>query len=131
MRCARNVARLLVAVTFCLVLCPVQNLLANKKPPVHPVNLNAPVPPNCRRVSGIGPSTADKILQLRKSYGGYKSVDDLLAIKGIGQERLDNMHKYRTVGKIPPTKPASTKPVTPPRPPPTKTTEREEPYCQP
>jgi competence protein ComEA len=131
MRWARNVARLLVAVTFCPVRCPVQNLLANQKPPVHPVNLNAPVPPNCRRVSGIGPSTADKILQLRKSYGGYKSVDDLLAIKGIGQERLDNMHKYRTVGKIPPTKPASTKPVTPPRPPPTKTTEREEPYCQP
>jgi len=49
-----------------------------------------------QRVSGIGPSTVDKILQLRKSYGGYKSVDDLLAIKGIGRERLDKMHKYRT-----------------------------------
>jgi competence protein ComEA len=93
---------LLVAVTFCLVLCPVQNLLANKKPPVQPVNLNAPVAPNCRRVSGIGPSTADNILQLRKSYGRYKSVDDLLAIKGVGQERLDKMHKYLTVGKIHP-----------------------------
>jgi competence ComEA-like helix-hairpin-helix protein len=68
-----------------------------------------------QRVSGIGPSTADKILQLRKSYGGYKSVDELLAIKGIGRERLDKMHKYRTVGKIPPTKAASTKPVTPPK----------------
>jgi competence ComEA-like helix-hairpin-helix protein len=83
-----------------------------------------------QRVSGIGPSADDKILQLRKSYGGYKSVDDLLAIKGIGQERLDKMHKYRTVGKIPPTKAPSTKPVTPPKPPP-KTTQREEPYCQP
>jgi len=83
-----------------------------------------------QRVSGIGPSADDKILQLRKSYGGYKSVDDLLAIKGIGQERLDKMHKYRTVGKIPPTKAPSTKPVTPPKPPP-QTTQREEPYCQP
>jgi hypothetical protein len=36
-------------------------------------------------VPGIGPSTADKILQTRKSYGAYKSVDDLLAIKGIGK----------------------------------------------
>ena len=75
---------------------------------------------------GIGPSTADKILQMRKSYGAYKSVDDLLAIKGIGQKRLDKMRKYLTVGKAPPTKAASTKPVTPPKPPPTKTTEREE-----
>jgi competence protein ComEA len=72
-------------------------------------------------VPGIGPSTADKILPTRKSYGAYKSVDDLLAIKGVGQKRLDKMRKYLTVGKISPTKAASTKPATPPKPPPMKT----------
>ncbi len=57
---------------------------------------------------GIGPSTADKILQMRKSYGAFKSVDDLLAIKGIGPKRLEKMRKYLTVGKVPPTKKPST-----------------------
>ena len=48
---------------------------------------------------GIGPATAEKILQMRKSYGAFKSVDDLLAIKGLGRKRLDKMRKYLTVGK--------------------------------
>lgn len=125
MKGTRNVVRLLVGVTCCLLLCLAQNLLANKKPPVHPVNLNTASSAELL-VPGIGPSTDDKILQMRKSYGAYKSVEDLLAIKGIGQKRLDKMREYLTVGKTPPTKAASTRPVTPPKPPPTKTTEREE-----
>ena len=121
----RGVARLLVGLACCLLLCVAQNLSAKKKPPVHPVNLNSASSAELQLVPGIGPSTADKILQMRKSYGAYKSVDDLLAIKGIGQKRLDKMRKYLTVGKIPAAKAISTKTVTPPKPPP-KTTEREE-----
>lgn len=58
--------------------------------------------------AGIGPSTADKILQMRKSYGAFKSVDDLLAIKGIGPKKLDKMKKYLTVGKMPQSKKPAT-----------------------
>ena len=121
----RGVARLRVGLVCCLLLCLAQDLEAKKKPPVHPVNLNSASSAESQQVPGIGPSTADKILQMRKSYGAYKSVDDLLAIKGIGQKRLDKMRKYLTVGRVPPTKAVSAKPVTP-KPPPTKTTEREE-----
>jgi len=45
---------------------------------------------------------------MRKSYGAFKSVDDLLAIKGIGPKRLEKMRKYLTVGKAPQTKKPST-----------------------
>lgn len=83
-------------------------LCGNKKPPVHPVNLNAANSEELQLVPGIGPSTADKILQMRKSYGAFKSVDDLLAIKGIGPKRLEKMRKYLTVGKAPQTKKPST-----------------------
>jgi competence ComEA-like helix-hairpin-helix protein len=50
-------------------------------------------------VPGIGPSTAEKILQMRKSYGAFKRVNDLMAIRGIGPKRLEKMRKYLTVGK--------------------------------
>jgi competence protein ComEA len=122
----RGVARLLAGLACCLLLCVAQNLAAKKKPPVHPVNLNTASSAELQLVPGIGPSTADKILQMRKSYGAYKSVDDLLAIKGIGQKRLDKMCKYLTVGKVPAAKASSAKPATTPKLPPTKTTEREE-----
>jgi Helix-hairpin-helix motif len=36
---------------------------------------------------------------MHKSYGPFKSVDDLLALRGIGPKRLEKMRKYLTVGK--------------------------------
>jgi Helix-hairpin-helix motif len=50
------------------------------------------------------PATADKILKMRKSYGRFKSVDDLRAIKGIGLKRMEKMRRYVSVGN-----PATTK----------------------
>jgi competence protein ComEA len=70
-----------------------------KKPPLKPVNINTANAEELQQVPGIGPATAQKILQMRKSYGPFKSVDDLLAIRGLGQKRLDKMRKYLTVGK--------------------------------
>src|SRR5882762_7380438 len=72
---------------------------AKKKPPGQLVNINAATSEELQLVPGIGPSTAEKILQMRKSYGPFKSVDDLLAIRGLGPKRLEKMRKYLTVGK--------------------------------
>lgn len=72
---------------------------AKKKPPAKPINLNTASEAQLQEVPGIGPVTAKKIVQMRKSYGPFKSVDDLLAIKGIGPKRLDKMRKYLTVGR--------------------------------
>ena len=97
---------------------------ANKKPPESPVNLNTATSEQLQLVPGIGPVTADKILQMRKSYGAFKSVDDLRAVRGIGPKRLEKMRKYLTVGKAASqSKPAAAnkpatpaKPATPPKP---------------
>ena len=90
----------LISLTF-LVLCFASTLAsaATKKPPLKPINLNTANSEELQQVPGIGPATADKILQMRKSYGAFKSVDDLLAIKGIGKKRLEKMRKYLTTGK--------------------------------
>lgn len=92
---------------FFLILCCADTVLAKKKPPTHPINLNSASSAELQQVPGIGPSTADKILEMRKSYGAFKSVDDLLAIKGIGPKRLEKMRKYLTIGKVPQAKKTS------------------------
>jgi competence ComEA-like helix-hairpin-helix protein len=97
-----------------------QSLLATKKkPPDRPVNLNTATSEQLQQVPGIGPATAGKILQMRKTYGPFKSVDDLLAIRGLGAKRLEKMRKYLTVGKAATAKPApqsppAQKPIAPP-----------------
>jgi competence protein ComEA len=73
--------------------------VATKKPPLKPININTANSEELQEVPGIGPATAEKILQMRKSYGTFKTVDDLLAIKGIGKKRLEKMRKYLTVSK--------------------------------
>jgi comEA protein len=79
-----------------------------KKPPLQPINLNSATSEELQLVPGIGPATAEKILLMRKSYGSFKSVDDLLAIRGIGKKRLDKMRKYLIAGKpASPGKPAA------------------------
>src|SRR5258707_7267473 len=96
---------------FLLTLCFVFAAMAGaaKKPPLKPININTANSEELQQVPGIGPATADKILQMRKSYGAFKSVDDLLAIRGLGPKRLEKMRKYLTVGK-----PVPAKPTTPP-----------------
>jgi comEA protein len=94
--------------------------VGKKKPPAQPVNINTANSEQLQQVPGIGPATADKILQMRKSYGPFKSVDDLLAIRGLGAKRLEKMRKYLTVGKAAaPKSPQPTTQTPPPAPKPT------------
>jgi competence ComEA-like helix-hairpin-helix protein len=93
----------LVFFLFSLVF-PTTVLFAKKKPPAKPVNINLATAAELEQVPGIGPATAEKILQMRKSYGAFKSVDDLLAVRGIGRKRLDKMRKYLVAGKAGPPK---------------------------
>ena len=117
---SRSFARISFVVVACCAVC--SGLVAKKKPPTAPINLNNATSEELQLVPGIGPVTAEKILQMRKSYGAFKSVDDLSAIRGIGPKRLEKMRKYLTVGKAttPPasaTKPTiPSKPATPPKP---------------
>ena len=88
-----------VSLALMMIFLSAPVLHANKKPPLQPANLNAATALELQQVPGIGPSTADKILKMRKSYGQFKIVDDLRAIKGIGPKRMEKMRKYITVGK--------------------------------
>jgi competence ComEA-like helix-hairpin-helix protein len=91
--------RFFLPILFVALLFSPVALAGKKKPPAQPVNINTANSEQLQLVPGIGPATADKILQMRKSYGAFKSVDDLLAIRGLGPKRLEKMRKYLTVGK--------------------------------
>ncbi|SRR5216684_6812993 len=106
--------RFLLLFTGLAILLACNSLEAKKKPPLRPINLNTANSDQLQEVPGIGPATADKILKMRKSYGAFKSVDDLRAIKGIGPKRLEKMRKYLTVAKLSTKADAKTSAKTPP-----------------
>jgi competence protein ComEA len=45
---------------------------------------------------GVGPVTAQKIVDYRAAHGGFRSVDDLDAIPGIGPTRIDQLRDLTT-----------------------------------
>jgi competence protein ComEA len=54
-----------------------------------PISLNTATAEQLDELEGVGPATAQKILDWRKQHGGFKSVDDLRQISGIGPKRFE------------------------------------------
>lgn len=57
-------------------------------PPRAPVSLNTATAEQLDTLDGVGPATASKILEYRRQHGGFRSIDDLGEIPGIGPKRL-------------------------------------------
>ena len=53
------------------------------------INLNrADAETLAAEISGIGPAKAEAIVAFREAHGPFKSVDDLLLVRGIGEATL-------------------------------------------
>ena len=59
--------------------------------PAGPVHLNTATLQDLDALPGVGPVTAQKIVDYRQQHGAFASVDELDAIPGIGPKRLDQL----------------------------------------
>jgi competence ComEA-like helix-hairpin-helix protein len=74
---------------------------AQKQPPAKPIDLNVANAKELQELPGVGPVTAQRIIDMRQKSGRFKRVEDLLAIRGISQKKLDAMRPYVTVSAPP------------------------------
>jgi competence protein ComEA len=63
----------------------------------QPLNLNTATLEQLDTLSGIGPLTAQKILDFREERGGFGSVEELGEIPGIGEKRLASLREEVTL----------------------------------
>ena len=61
------------------------------------VNINKASITELQKISGIGESTAKKIIEYRNTNGKFKSIEDLKNIQGIGDKKYDSIKEEVTV----------------------------------
>ncbi len=61
------------------------------------INLNNASAEELQKVNGVGPVMANKIIKFREANGGFKSIDDLYNVSGIGEKTFDNIKSSFTI----------------------------------
>jgi len=73
------------------------NFEQNKKPPLpaeKSININNAGTNQLISLPGIGEKTAQKIVLLRDERGGFKNLEELKDVKGIGEVKFNKIEKF-------------------------------------
>jgi len=64
------------------------------------VELNSASKAELTNLPRVGEKLAERIVERREELGGFRSVDDLLGVKGIGEKTLDRMRPFCVVAPL-------------------------------
>jgi competence protein ComEA len=62
-----------------------------------PVNLNTATVEQLATIPGVGPRMAERIIDYRQKNGGFKKVEDLMNVSGVGEKSFLKMKPLITV----------------------------------
>jgi competence protein ComEA len=65
------------------------------------VNLNTATQAQLETLPGIGASSAKRIIEYRQKNGGFKKVEELMNVKGIGEKSFLKLKPHITVAAPP------------------------------
>lgn len=71
-----------------------------EEPPKFPLDLNTAGSRDLQLLPGIGVFKAEEICKLREHLGGFRSVEELLIVKGIGPKTLEKIRPYVVVNRL-------------------------------
>lgn len=76
------------------------------------VNLNTATKQELESLQGIGPAKAQAIIDYRTKNGGFKTIDDLKNVSGIGEKTFDKLKGDIIVSGKPAAAPGKSVPTT-------------------
>ena len=61
------------------------------------VNINTATAAQLQLLPRIGPALSSRIIEFREANGPFKSTDELVAVRGIGERSIEPLKPYLTV----------------------------------
>jgi competence protein ComEA len=58
------------------------------------ININTATKEILITLPGVGESTADKIINYRESHNGFKKIEHIMKVKGIGKKKFEKLKDY-------------------------------------
>lgn len=74
---------------------------AAEKAPAAKVDVNTASVEQLTALPGVGPTLAARIVEHRQKEGAFKSIQELMNVKGIGERSFQKLQPYLTVGEAP------------------------------
>jgi competence protein ComEA len=76
-------------------------LAAAKPAPTAKVNINTASVEQLTTLPGVGPKLAARIVEYRQKSGAFRSAQELINVKGIGEKNFAKIEPWLTVGEAP------------------------------
>ena len=91
------------AVAIALVTCVGTASAEAKAAPAAKVNVNTATAEQFAALPGVGPKLGARIVEYRqKSGGSFKTVDEIMNVKGIGEKNFTKLQAHLTTGEARP-----------------------------
>ncbi|MDD7650315.1 helix-hairpin-helix domain-containing protein [Cloacibacillus porcorum] len=62
------------------------------------ININSASQMELESINGVGPKTAQSIIEYRRQNGNFARIEDIMNVKGIGPKKFESMKDRITVG---------------------------------
>ena len=63
-------------------------------PPTGVVNINTATVDQLQLLPRVGPALAGRIVDFREANGEFRTVDEIVAVKGIGERSFENLEPF-------------------------------------
>ena len=87
-----------LAVAFALTLGTGLAVAAAKPAPAGKVNINTATAEQLTALPGVGAKLAARIVEYRQKSGAFKSVQELMNVRGVGEKNLKKIEQYLSTG---------------------------------
>jgi competence ComEA-like helix-hairpin-helix protein len=72
-----------------------------RRPVTFPLDLNSAPVEDLTELPGVGEKLAQRLVEYRRSHGGFQSVEDLRKVQGIGEKRMERLRPLVRTGEAP------------------------------